>query len=349
MKTTKNVHGITLALAWRLAATLKERIHPLKSTGVFSFRQCCFTLLFLLVLPVAVRAQFTYTTNGSSVTITGYTGPGGAVVIPSSTNGHTVTGIGTEAFQSSLVTSVVIPTSITNIGVEAFVGCPNLTNISVTTGSSSFSSINGVLFDRGQDTLIEYPEGLTPTNGTYTILPYSSGSSIGPYAFADCSRLTNLVLVTVTNIGEYAFAECTDLTSVTVTNYDGDETSIEPYAFAYCSRLTNVLTYNVNIEDFAFTECTSLTSITIPTPASFSFYDVKPTSVGVAAFTFCTSLTNVVIGSTVTNIGGLAFAFCTNLTSAYFASNAPPDVGTAFDEDPAATVYYEIGTTGWGP
>ncbi len=242
MKTTRNIHGITLVLAWHLATTPKERMHSLKSTRVFSFRQCCLTLLFLLILPVAVRAQFTYTTNGSSVTITGYTGPGGVVVIPNSTNGHTVTSIGTEAFQSSLLTSVVIPTSITNIEVEAFVACPNLTNISVTTGNSSFSSINGVLFDRGQDALIEYPGRPDTDKRTYTMFPYSTVRSIGPYAFAYCSHLTNLV-VTVTNIGEYAFAECTNLTSVAVTNTVetvGIETSIEPYAFAYCSHLANV-------------------------------------------------------------------------------------------------------------
>src|SRR5262245_32434219 len=39
-------------------------------------------LLLLLTLPAAVQAQFNYTTNDGTITITGYTGPGGAVVIP---------------------------------------------------------------------------------------------------------------------------------------------------------------------------------------------------------------------------------------------------------------------------
>src|ERR1019366_8575678 len=40
-------------------------------------------LLLLVALPCAVQAQFTYTVSDGKVTITGYTGPGGALTIPS--------------------------------------------------------------------------------------------------------------------------------------------------------------------------------------------------------------------------------------------------------------------------
>ncbi len=56
-------------------------------------------LLLLLALPVVVQAQFTYTANNGTITITGYSGPGGAVTIPSAINGLPVTSIGSEAFQ----------------------------------------------------------------------------------------------------------------------------------------------------------------------------------------------------------------------------------------------------------
>lgn len=39
-------------------------------------------VLVLLGLPVVARAQFTYITINGTLTITGYTGPGGAVTIP---------------------------------------------------------------------------------------------------------------------------------------------------------------------------------------------------------------------------------------------------------------------------
>ena len=54
-------------------------------------------LLLLLALPAAVQAQFTYTTNNGSITITGYTGQGGAVTIPDTINGLPVTDIGRYA------------------------------------------------------------------------------------------------------------------------------------------------------------------------------------------------------------------------------------------------------------
>src|SRR5215831_5411190 len=56
-------------------------------------------LLWLLMLIAKVQAQdFTYTTNNGSLTITGYTGPGGDVIIPSEINNLPVTGVGGGAF-----------------------------------------------------------------------------------------------------------------------------------------------------------------------------------------------------------------------------------------------------------
>ena len=62
------------------------------------------SILLLLALPAVVQAQdYTYTTNDdNTITITGYTGPGGDVTIPSSilVNGVSlpVTSIGNKAF-----------------------------------------------------------------------------------------------------------------------------------------------------------------------------------------------------------------------------------------------------------
>ena len=47
-----------------------------------------------------VNAQFTFTTNNGAIMITGYTGSGGAVFIPSTTNGYPVTSIGDAAFSN---------------------------------------------------------------------------------------------------------------------------------------------------------------------------------------------------------------------------------------------------------
>src|SRR6267154_2382750 len=50
-------------------------------------------VMLLLAVPAVVQAQYTYTTNNGTITITGYTGPGGAVAIPSTITGLPVTSI----------------------------------------------------------------------------------------------------------------------------------------------------------------------------------------------------------------------------------------------------------------
>src|ERR1035441_6787802 len=89
-------------------------------------------LLLLLTLPATVQAQFNYTTNSGTITITKYTGPGGAVTIPDTINGLPVTSIGDHAFDSCYnMTSVTIPNSITSIGNWAFQLCTTLTGVTI--------------------------------------------------------------------------------------------------------------------------------------------------------------------------------------------------------------------------
>jgi hypothetical protein len=147
-------------------------------------------LLLLLTLPAALQAQFTYTTNNGAITITGYTGPGGDVTIPDTIDGLPVTSIGLIAFYActslSSVTipnsvtsigsgafrgctrlaSVMIPKSITNIAENAFGGCTSLTAIPVDALNPIYRSIDGVLFNKSETTIIQCPGGKA---GTYTI------------------------------------------------------------------------------------------------------------------------------------------------------------------------------------
>lgn len=78
-------------------------------------------VLFLLATAAAVQAgDFTYTLNSdNTITITGYTGPAGAVVIPAAIDGNTVTRIGDYAFEySDYPTSVTIGTASPTSGTS---------------------------------------------------------------------------------------------------------------------------------------------------------------------------------------------------------------------------------------
>jgi len=64
--------------------------------------------------------DFTYTTNASGVTITGYTGTGTKVIIPATIDGQPIIKISASAFASKGLTSVRIPSTVTEIGANAF-------------------------------------------------------------------------------------------------------------------------------------------------------------------------------------------------------------------------------------
>ena len=97
---------------------------------------------------------------------------------------------------------------------------------------------------------------------TATSITIPSGvTSIGGYAFSECTALTSVTIPSsVTSIGYGAFSECTALTSITIPS---SVTSIGGLAFRRCFSLTSVTIPSsvTSIEDGAFLGCTNLTDI----------------------------------------------------------------------------------------
>jgi hypothetical protein len=68
------------------------------------------SILPALLASTLAQAQFTYSTNGGVISVTGYSGAGGAVAISNFVNN-----IGPGAFENrSSITSITIPISVTN-------------------------------------------------------------------------------------------------------------------------------------------------------------------------------------------------------------------------------------------
>ena len=133
--------------------------------------------------------------------------------------------IGDSAFEScSGLTSITLPSGVTEIGKFAFLHCSGLTSITLPSGlteisSSAFKSCSGL-------TSLTLPSGLT---------------EISSSAFSGCSGLTSITLPSgVTMIYSSAFESCSGLTSIALPS---GLTEIGVNAFSGCSGLTSIYVY----------------------------------------------------------------------------------------------------------
>ena len=348
--------------------------------------RCRLALLVLLTMPAMVQAQFNYVINNGAITITGYTGPGGAVTIPSTISSMPVTSIGQNAFYyCSILTNLTIPNSVTNLGMYAFYGCTNLTNVAIGSGvttieehafgafqhltrltiGSNVTSIGGAAFvDCFRLADLTIPNSVTSMNSAFPLCRGLTNVTIGNNvasmngAFSQCSSLTTITVPnSVTNMRD-AFSLCTSLTNVTL----GNRVASLDNAFYGCSSLTSIVIPNsVTNVSYAFSYCSSLTSVTIPDSVTSigdrAFYACSSltnvtipnsiASIGGQAFFSCANLSNVTIPGSVTNIADWAFAVCPNLTRVYFPGTAPSLGSYVFYDDSNATIYYVPCTAGW--
>lgn len=185
-------------------------------------------------------SAFTYVNHGDSIEITGFDNSVSDVVIPSEIEGLPVTAISVGAFYLSAITSIEIPNTVTSIGEMAFLGCTSLKSVKLSTGvakidknafgscsalqeiqvakdNPNFSSLNGVLYSKKQDTLVIYPAA--KTDAAY-IIP-SGVTSVAMYAFSENPYLKTLTIPnSLIKVGDSAFYNCKNLRAV---SYNGTE------------------------------------------------------------------------------------------------------------------------------
>ena len=271
--------------------------------------------------------------------------------------GTSVVSIGSSAFfDCHSLSSVLIPSLVTRIGYAAFLGDNCLINVDA--GNTAFSSIDGILFDKNQTTLIKLPNNFM---GAYTI-PLTV-STIANLAFFGCNNLYDVTIpTTVTNLGSQAFSYCRGLKSIFVPS---SVTTMGGFVFMSSSCLITVddkntvysssdgllfnkpKTYLIQCPtskygiydipasvaifgDMAFENCSYLTAITIP--ASIN-------NIPYGGFENCTGLTSLTIPESVSYIGNSAFYNCSNLTSLYVFTAYPVNLNYS------SNVFYNVNKT----
>ena len=225
--------------------------------------------------------------------------PTGSVTVPGTLGSATVNSIGYSALeQCSGLTSVTLPTSVTNVSAYAFYKCSALKSVSGLTNVKGFG----------------YAAFMGCSALTTVTLP-TSLASIPTYMFSGCSSLASITIPSsVKSIGSNAFQNCSKLASITIPS---SVTSIGSSAFSGCSGLTSLTisgTGLTSIAASAFQNCTSLTRVYIPSSV---------TSIGNNAFKGCSKLDDVHLPKAFLSSGAGTdvFANCAaNLDPRYYGS-----------------------------
>ena len=224
-------------------------------------------------------------------------------------------------------------------------------------------SDNGLYFDLNGDRISYAEDERSYTvskgnfDGTSLNIPATFNgapvTSIGIYAFEDCSGLTNITIPdSVTSIGEYAFSGCSGLTSITIPD---SVTSIGDDAFYGCSGLTSIklpdsatsigddvfngTAYYNNSSNWDESGVLYIGNYLIEAQETISgSYTICANTKVIAdsAFFDCNGLTNITIPDSVTSIGRSAFNRCSGLESVTIGSGVTSIGNAAFN----GTAYY---------
>ncbi len=210
-----------------------------------------------------------------------------------------------DGYYTDSTKALKIEKDVTKIDSRFFFA--SLENITVAEENESYSSIDGVLFNKDKTELVKYPssreiETYAVPDGVKTIgysafggYNFSQGNNdyiktvtlpdslvdIKESAFLNCTSLKKIVIPqNVTSIGCGAFRNCTSLTSLMIAD---SVTTIGNEAFDGCENLKEVnLGKNVVFVDYsAFKGCIYMSSITIPQDCrlgwrAFGYFDDNP-------------------------------------------------------------------------
>ncbi len=269
------------------------------------------------------NAEFTYTTEGDAVTITGFVGSSTDIIIPAHINRIPVRYIEENVFNGKEnLKSVTIPNSIHNIGANAFNGCKRITALTLGTGLQEI----GLGAFAGCVSLTELT---IPANVKTLVGPYWSDDA---GVFENCTGLVKVIIgddvtdFAETVIGARSFKNCTALKELYV---GSNVVEIEESAFENCTLLETII-FNENlltIGNSAFSGDENIKSVAVPN----SVY-----SIGTNAFYNCKRINSLVLGTGLNEIGFGAFASCVSLKEVVIPANVKTIIGPYWSDDSGA-------------
>ena len=203
--------------------------------------------------------------------------------------------IGSSAFMGcSELTDITIPDGVTRIGKDVFLQCKNLQSITLPfIGESAGSEENphfGYIFGA-----VDYTENNECVPESLTTVTITSGARIGDNAFNGCKKITKVnVLQTVDGVGQFAFNGCSSLRYYVNDNAYYLGNSSTAYLLLVKSKGKDLTSCSVRdtatvIADGAFSACTKLESVVIPESVEH---------IGATAFSGCANLKSVELKGT---------------------------------------------------
>lgn len=261
----------------------------------------------------------------------------GDVVIPqtieSGGNTYSVTEIDQYAFMGcNELTSVTMPQGITTIGVGSFEDSKKLTSINIPSSvteikSKAFYNCDGL--KRVDITNVASWCGIAFSD-------YGNPLYYAQHLFADGKEVTDLTIPDdVIAINSRAFNGFAALKSV---NIGKGVKTIGSYAFAWCSSLTSI-TLPEQVESmggYVFVEDTSLVSVSLSRNCPV---------IDAGTFQECKALQTIVIPDGVKHIAGSAFRNCSGLKRVYLSASVEKLSAGAFTQCGNLTDVYCYGTT----
>ena len=206
------------------------------------------------------------------------------------TIGNDISALERYCFDGTVIHSINIPKNVTTISENAFEGCNEIDEITVSEDNPNFFSL------KGSNALLS-KDGKTLLVGCRTTIIPESVETIEANAF--CGRYSKLVLripANVKTIGMFAFSGCNSICEVILPK---TLQFIGSYAFFNCVNLSVVqLMAPVSIEESTFAKCYRLSAVSLPEGLE---------RIGRQAFMYCNNLEHITIPSSVRNIDKSAF------------------------------------------